>query len=106
MTRKSRKSPRRKKSRKSRKSRTRYETRYETKYVYVPRTEYKYVPYFRYSNPQIVERHHYHEKPKDDLAEIKKRYHDLTGMQLSDEEARAQIRGGMLARLRAHALSS
>lgn len=104
MTRKSRsksrksKSPRRKKSRRSR---TRYETRYETKYVYVPRTEYKYVPYFRYSTPQVVERHHYHEKPKDDVAEIKKRYHDLTGMQLSDEEARAQIRGGMLDKLRA-----
>jgi hypothetical protein len=64
------------------------------------------VPYFRYSAPQYVERHHYHEKPKDDVAEIKKRYHDLTGQHLSDEEARAQIRGGMLARLRAHALGT
>jgi hypothetical protein len=70
-----------------------------------PKVEYKYIPYFKYRDPQIVERHHYHtvqEKAKtDDVSEIKKRYFDLTGMHLSDEEARAQIRGGMLARLRA-----
>ena len=97
----SKKSPRKKRSRKSR---TRYETRYETKYVYVPKVEYKYVPYFKYRDPQIVERHHYHAaqpEKSDDVAEIKKRYHNLTGLQLTDEEARAQIRGGMLARLRA-----
>ncbi len=99
----SKKSPRKKRSRKSR---TRYETRTETKYVYVPRVEYKYVPYYKYRDPQIVERHHYHQtaaqpEKTDDIAEIKKRYHNLTGLHLTDAEAREQIRGGMLARLRA-----
>jgi hypothetical protein len=76
--------------------------RVEYKYL-EPRVEYKYIPYFKYRDPQIVERHHYHtEKPKivDDVAEIKKRAFDLTGLHLTDEEARAQIRGGMLAKLR------
>ncbi len=67
-------------------------------------------PYEVYRMPVRIEKH-YHapapapvpEKPSEkteDVQEIKRRFSNLTGMELSDEEARAQIRGGMLEKLR------